>query len=369
VRVGIDCRYVLDKPTGIGSYTVGLVRDLLTVGPEHEYVLIVRDEPPQILQKIAGRRATFAQCPLPPIGLRQKREAQKYLRPLKLDVYHYPHHDLPLGLESRSIVTLHHFISFRVSTGPSLAGRIALLASVAWATWRARKVIAVSQFTADLVRRRLFVGAKKVVAIYPPPSPAMETSGAVGILPEELMPGRYFLCVAEWRPHKNLGRLVQAFAKAKSAMPSDWKLVIAGAPYKNYREPERVVKDLGMEQHVLLLGKVDPQNLRRLYQEAGGFVLISLLENFGYPVVEAFQFGLPVVCSRVGSLPEVAGDAALLVNPRNVDEVANALVRLTSDEDVRRDLRQRARLQAERFKGLTAARKTLALYEEVASCA
>ena len=365
MRIGIDCRFILENPTGIGSYTVGLVRALLRIDSENEYVLVVRSGVPSQLQRVLSREVEIVRVPLPPMGLRQKFGAGKYLKPLGLDVYHYPHHDLPLGLEDRGVITLHHFVSMRISTGPGLPGRALLLASIAWSVMRARRVIAVSEYAASLVRRRLGASGK-VVAIYPPPSPAMEDSDGPGDLPAALEPGRYFLCVAEWRPHKNLPRLIRAFAGVRRELAT-WRLAVAGAPYRDDRELVHLVEELGLTGDVLLLGKVDPATLRALYRHAGAFVLVSLLENFGYPVVEAMKWDIPILCSEVGSLPEVADGAALFVDPWSEKEIAAGLLRIATDNGLRSKLRQAARRRVGVFEGTRSARATLALYREVAA--
>ncbi|MDZ7373702.1 MAG: glycosyltransferase family 4 protein [candidate division KSB1 bacterium] len=361
MRIGIDCRLVLDKPTGIGTYTVGLVRDLLRLDARNEYVLIVRERAPAALQAVAASRASFVPCPLPPMGLKQKLLAARFLRPLQLDVYHYPHHDLPLGLESRTVVTIHHVPEPGVSTGPPAVFNPLLTWSVGWAVRRAKKVITVSRFTATRLVAR-FGHTEKVVPIYPPASDLFDAMDEAP-LPEGIRAGRYFLFVGQRRPHKNLERLIEAFACPEL---EGFQLVIAGPTYKDYRKPEQFVEELGLRQRVFLLGSVDNPLLRALYRQALCLVLPSLLEGFGYPVAEALRFGLPAICSDRGSLPEILGDAGLLVDPMSTQSLTAAMVRLAKDPSLRQGLSERAQRRSQLFSGERSARAVLEVYRQVA---
>ncbi|HFE53760.1 MAG TPA: glycosyltransferase family 1 protein [Bacteroidetes bacterium] len=366
-RLGIDCRLVLDKPTGIGSYILGTIRGLSAVAGGLRLQLVTGESVPATLTAAAGQfpDVGFWECPLPPFGLRQKLQAHRYLNRLDLDVLLYPHHDVPFSLKMPVVTVVHHVPSLFVGTGPNLAKRMLLLSSLAWSIRRSQRVVAVSGYTAQLLRRFFGVPGRKIAVIYPPPSPVMTAEKGVP-LPGGLRPGRYFLSVAEWRPHKNLARLVRAFARARSGLGGDWKLAIAGAPYGDGRWLPEEVERAGVSEDVLLLGKVGPEGLRTLYENAAALVFVSLLENFGYPVVEAFHFGTPVICSNAGSLPEVAGNAAVLVNPRDEIQIADAMLKLAADPGLRQELVQAGKQQLPRFSPAVSAEQTLKVCKEAA---
>jgi glycosyltransferase involved in cell wall biosynthesis len=364
MRIGIDCRLVLDKPTGIGTYILGLLRDLLRLDGDNDYVLIVRDRVPEALKAIAGSSARFARCPLPPMGPKQKLLAARYLRPLRLDVYHYPHHDLPFGLEERTVVTIHHLPEPGISTGPAKIFNPLLVGSIGWAVARARRTIAVSHYTARKLIER-FGHAERIIPIYPPPSDLLDEREEAP-LPPGIRAGSYFLFVGQRRPHKNLVRLLRAFATPELR---PYQLVLSGPPYRGYREPEQWVAELGLADRVFLLGTTEPSLLRSLYRNALCLVVPSLLEGFSYPVAEALHFGLAIVSSDRGSLPEIVGDAGLIVDPLSTEALAEAMIRIAREPELRQTLRERALDRSSLFSGERSARSVLEVYREVAEMA
>ena len=365
LRVGFDCRFVLDKPTGIGSYTLGLVRGLLERAEEVQLVLITGTPAPAALQHwLRHPRVEHVEVPLHPVGLRQKLLLRRYLAPLQLDVYHYPHYDIPFGFRSNGVITVHHFIDPRVSTGPGLAGRAGLFASMLVGLRQARRVIAVSRYTAERIRG-LGLANGRVRVIYPPPSPVMTSGVSPAKLPPGVLAGRYFLSVAEWRPHKNLPLVLRAFASAREKLSGPWQLVLVGPDYGGRRGAVLKSWRQKLNGSLVVLDSADPPLLARLYREAAAAVLVSRVENFGYPVVEAMHWGCPVVVARSGSLPEVAGGAALLVSATG-EGLPAALVRLARDSALRQRLIRAGKQRAREYLESAAVDRTLRVYREVA---
>ncbi len=173
----------------------------------------------------------------------------------------------------------------------------------------------------------------------------------------------YILSVGAPQPRKNLGRLVEAFARLHARHPA-WRLVIAGpSPWRHDAVRERI-DALSVRDAVTALGYVPDEELPAIYSAAGLFVFPSLLEGFGLPVLEAMACGVPVVASNAASLPEVAGDAALLVEPTDTDALSAAMERVIADPVLAASLRQRGRERAVTF-SWARAEKTVAVYREV----
>jgi glycosyltransferase involved in cell wall biosynthesis len=193
------------------------------------------------------------------------------------------------------------------------------------------------------------------------------------------LPGPYLLYVGTLHPRKNLVRLVQAFAllldslSSKSAYPisniqypvDNLQLVLAGQKGWLYDEILSQVRRLDLTGRVVLTGYVPEADLPALLSGALAFVFPSLYEGFGFPVLEAMACGTPVICSDVSSLPEVAGDAALLMDPEDVEALAAAIQRLVSDEELRRDLVARGYRQVQRFSWRHCAEEVLQVLEAV----
>jgi glycosyltransferase involved in cell wall biosynthesis len=174
--------------------------------------------------------------------------------------------------------------------------------------------------------------------------------------------GRYFVYVGgtDWR--KNLDGMLEALR----GMPVDMRLALLGKETVTDRELHSRIRELGLNERVILCGYVAEADLPILYGRAVALVFPSRYEGFGFPVVEAMASGCPVITSNVSSMPEVAGDAALLVNPEHVDAIRDAMVRLASDEELCRELRRRGIMQAAGFSWSKAAQETLELLREVA---
>ena len=164
------------------------------------------------------------------------------------------------------------------------------------------------------------------------------------------------------RQHKNLTTLIQAYARLPASAPP---LAIAGAWDARYPEAKTTAQTLGLGSRVRFLGPVDEADLPALYTAATAFVFPSFYEGFGLPVLEAMACGTPVACSNVSSLPEVAGDAALLFAPGDARALAGALERLIEDHALRAELRQLGLAQAARFTWAHTAAATLGVYRKL----
>ena len=177
----------------------------------------------------------------------------------------------------------------------------------------------------------------------------------------------YILYVSPVGPRsqrKNLPRLLEAYARLRER-PGHWRLVIVGSVRKDYRPVFEVVERMKLEPDVHFTGFVADEDLPTLYNGASLFVLPSLYEGFGLPVLEAMACGVPVVTSNISSLPEVAGDAALLVDPYSVTAIADAMQKVLSDPSLAAELRERGLARARMFSWEETARKTIAVYERV----
>ncbi|MGC8839105.1 MAG: glycosyltransferase family 4 protein [Anaerolineae bacterium] len=229
---------------------------------------------------------------------------------------------------------------------------------------RADAVIAVSEATRQDLLRLYGVPPEKVRVVYEAAAPHFRPAP-----PEEVarvrsrygLPPRFLLTVGTIEPRKNLPRLFQALARLGGAERPP--LVVAGGRGWLYEETFRTVERLGLEDQVAFLGHVPEEDLPALYTAADLFVLPSLYEGFGLPVLEAMSCGTPVVCSRAASLREVAGDAACYMDPHDPEAMARTLREAWEDADLRATLRARGLARAASFSWRRAAEETLALYD------
>jgi len=175
------------------------------------------------------------------------------------------------------------------------------------------------------------------------------------------------LALGTIEPRKNYARLIRAFDLARQDPAGPKKLVIAGRRGWMYDDVFDTVDQLGLSRHVRFLDFVAEDEIVPLYQAAAVFAMPSLYEGFGIPIVEAMACGTPVVCSDAGALPEIAGDAAIVVAPSDIDALAAALVRAVSDNDLRATLIARGLLRRQDFTWEQSARQHLALYHNAPS--
>jgi glycosyltransferase involved in cell wall biosynthesis len=237
----------------------------------------------------------------------------------------------------------------------------------------ADRIIAVSGATRDDLARVLRVPSERMVVIHeavapefavpPPPAARAAVARRYGIRPP------YCLFVGNLEPRKNLARLVEAFARvrrrAKAGDDGGPQLVLAGTRGWLSGGIFRAVEAHDMAGTIRFTGYVPPADLPALYAGATCFVFPSLYEGFGLPVLEAMAVGTPVVASRVGAIPEVAGDAALLVDAQRPEEIADAIETVLADGGLRAELAARGRARAACFTWERVARQTLAVYEAV----
>jgi glycosyltransferase involved in cell wall biosynthesis len=174
----------------------------------------------------------------------------------------------------------------------------------------------------------------------------------------------YILFVGCVRPHKNITTLIQAFYKLKKRGIKHI-LVIAGEKYPHYNEVDITIEKLGLRKEVILTGHFPERNLPILYNAADLFVFPSLYEGFGLPPLEAMACGCPVITSNTSSLPEVVGDAGIMINPNNVDALADAMYRVLTNKGLRQDMIKKGLKRAKMFSWEKTAKETLRVYEEV----
>lgn len=174
----------------------------------------------------------------------------------------------------------------------------------------------------------------------------------------------FILFVGTIQPRKNLQRLIEAFSKISK---KNIILVIVGKKGWQYEEILEAPQNFGVSDRVKFLDFVPDEDLTALYKEAACFVLPSLYEGFGLPILEAMKYGCPVITSNVSSMPEASGDAALYVNPEDVDDIADKIEKLISDEKLRSDLVERGYKQIKKFSWEKTAKQTLEALEKVAA--
>jgi glycosyltransferase involved in cell wall biosynthesis len=285
------------------------------------------------------------------------------------DVYHATEHLLP-NVRSPAVLTVHDLIFERYPEHHTRANRLFLKMAMPLFLRAADAVIAVSrQSMADIVEFYRITAAEKFHIIYEGVDPVFQpvTCIEAARVRDQYSAGRpYLLMVGTLEPRKNHATALRALARLKAAgYPQH--LVITGGEGWLFAPVRRLVDELGLAGEVHFAGYVPLADLTALYSGADCVLVPSLYEGFGFPVLEAMACGTPVVCSNASSLPEVAGDAALLVAPTDVDACAAAVRRILEDASLAASLRERGLKQAARFRWENCAAQTADLYFAVAA--
>jgi len=381
LRIVLDVRRVRDF--GIGTYIRSLLHALAAIDQSDQYVLVAL---PEDVRTFSGLPPNFQTT------VYRKTDSDYvnhvafpfFLHRLAPSLVHIPLNQVPLLMREPYVVTIHDLASllFETSSGIRMDVRRSLLRR---GLLHARRIIAVSEATCRDLRERLGIPQDRIRLVYNAPNPDFfrppRPADARGAGPqrEELERARileryqihypFLLYAGNIRPQKNIPRLVEAFALAREQLSShpvfrDLHLIIIGDEISRYPSVRRAVIQTRMERVVRFLGFVPFDTLRIFFESAAVFVFPSLYEGFGLPPLEAMACGTPVVTSNVSSLPEVAGDAAVLVNPENVFEIARGIKEVLLDEDLRRRLIAKGKAQAARFSWERTARQVLEVYRE-----
>jgi glycosyltransferase involved in cell wall biosynthesis len=233
----------------------------------------------------------------------------------------------------------------------------------------AKKVLTISNSSRDDIIKAYKKPEEKVVTIYPGIKRILSLEprvfGMNQLQAKYHISDRFILFVGTLQPRKNIVRLIEAFSKIKD--DKDLKLVIIGKKGWKYEETLAAPKQFGVEDKVVFLEDINDDELDVFYRHAVCYVLPSLYEGFGLPVVEAMQRNCPVITSNVSSLPEAGGDAALYVDPENVDDIAEKITRLLIDKKLREELIEKGKKQVHKFSWEKSAKETLDVLEQFAS--
>lgn len=369
--IGIDAsRAVAARRTGTENYSLHLIRELLAQGQDSRFRLYFNQAPaPGLFPEGSELRI----IPFPRLWTHLRLSLEMLSSPP--DLLFVPSHVLPLAHPRRNVVTVHDLGYHYYPEAHTRFQSHYLRWSTRYNARTATRVLADSEATREDLMRYYGIPREKIVVVYPGRDetlvPVAESPTRANLCARYGVRGPYLLYVGTLHPRKNLVRLVQAFASLLSSLSStaqvsldSLQLVLAGQKGWLYEEIFAQVRELGLAERVILTGYVPDSDLGSLLSGALAFVFPSLYEGFGLPVLEAMACGTPVVCSDVSSLPEVAGDAALYVDPLDVGAMAQALYQIAVDAGLRRTLVGRGFQQVHRFSWRRCAQETLQVLED-----
>ncbi len=374
VKIAIDIRRMTEF--GVGTYIRNVVRTLGRLDHETTYFLIGS---PAKVKEIGSLPHHFHTIPLaePEHSVKSFREFRTIVKRLKCDLVHIPNlFSVPRALPCPYVMTVHdmleHLSQARKQTGLGGSVHFQLTKRVLRG---AARIFAVSNFTKIEIEKLFGIPAGRIEVVYNAIDERF-LHGHATAAERELIAERYqvtypfLLYAGRISPHKNVVRMIEAFSALKTELEKeqvfpDLKLIIIGDDVSGNPDLRRTVIRSGVQNDVRFLGFVPIEVLRTFYDTAKIFVFPSLYEGFGLPPLEAMAHGTPVVTSNVSSLPEVVGNAAVLVHPENVFEIMRALHRVLLDQPLREKMKERSYRQAAKFSWEQSVRRIMDVYREI----
>jgi glycosyltransferase involved in cell wall biosynthesis len=369
VRIAIDARKLRDY--GIGTYVRNLLRQLARQDEANEYVVLCRETDCDTVEALGARFRAVSEN-AGPYSIAEQFAIPMDLRRESINLFHAPHYVLPPLTPCTSVVTIHDCIHLRFPQYlPNRIGYAYARAQMWTATHRAARVITVSEASKRDILRYFRVPESRIDVIYNAiddrfwEKPDIDEMNRVRERYQLTNP--FVLYAGNIKPHKNLERLIEAFHLLRQNSPDlkDVQLLIIGDEISKYATLRRAVHRHKLHKHVRFFGFVPDQTLAALYRLANVFVFPSLYEGFGLPPLEAMASGTPVITSNVSSLPEVVGDAAVMIDPYESEAIAGAMHRVLTDEGLRADLRRKGLARAREFSWERSIARVREIYGEV----
>ena len=367
MRVAIDARKLHDF--GIGTYIRNLLRQLARIDRQTDYILLSPAADLDVASQLGPNFRSVLE-PSPNYSFSEQVHLPWVLRRERADVFHAPHYVLPPAVTCRSVVTIHDCIHLMFPQYLPNKMAYAYARAAMWAAVkRSDRILTVSEASKRDILHFFNVPPEKIVVIYnaiddhfwlTPPEEEVAR-----VRERYQLDHQFILYVGNIKPHKNLVRLIDAFGELRRSGFEELKLLIIGDEISKLPALRRAVHGHKLHKHVRFLGYVSDDTLRVLYRLASLFVFPSLYEGFGLPPLEAMASGTPVVTSNQSSLPEVMGDAAVLVDPYDVGSIVDGMRRVLSDSGLAADLRRRGPERAREFSWARSVEQTRSVYEQV----
>ena len=369
MKIGIDARMYSSSFTGIGRYTHELIKHLVRIDKDNTYVIFLNEKEFEHFS-IEAANITKVQVDAPHYSVKEQTVFLKEILKHKIDLMHFTHFNAPLLYNKPFVVTIHDLTpSFykgkkRVNPLERMGYNIVVKNSIK----KSKHIIAVSENTKKDIQKLFQIPAEKISVIYEAVGEEfkqVQDQESLKQTKQKYSLSRPFLLyTGVWRDHKNVTGLIKAFGELRK-QDQDIDLVITGKEDPYYPEVKELPKQLGVEKFVRLVGFVSEQELIDLYNLATLFVFPSLYEGFGLPVLESMACGTPVVASNVSSIPEVCGEACMLFNPEDTNDMANKIQQVLQDKELQEKMIEQGFTNLKKFSWGKMVQETLQVYQKI----
>ncbi|HAL61072.1 MAG TPA: glycosyltransferase family 1 protein [Chloroflexi bacterium] len=367
MRIGIDARLVYYSQAGIGQYILNLVRELAHLDREDDFFILQSRKDKTVLTE--GENFSRRSLWTPSHHRLEQWTLPLEIGPLGLDILHSPDFIPPFRRNCKSIITIHD-LAFLLYPHFLTAESARYYGQIDQAVRYTDHIIAVSEATKQDAIRLLGVPQSKITVVYEAANPTYRLLEDKRRVQRECaqrygVSTPFILFVSTIEPRKNLPTLLRAYRRLLDEYKPEVRLVVVGERGWLYDQIFALTEELNLKEEVLYLGRVSVQDLLLLYNAAQLLVHPALYEGFGLPPLEAMACGTPAIVAHVSSLPEVVGDAALLVDPEDEYGWTVAIWRVLTDGSLRAELQEKGVKRARFFSWEKAARETLALYRSL----
>lgn len=374
MKIGIDCRTILNpgrgEQAGVGHYTYYLIKHLIKIDKTNEYVLffdsrVFDTSEFEGLKKVKVKYFPFFQYRRYLPFSYSHLLITAILNREKLDIYHSPANVIPLTYQRPSVITVHDLAIYKhpewFPGGQKFSTKILVPKSLQ----KAKKIIAVSKSTKKDIIEEFGIEENKIEVIYEGVIKEKFKNKWSKIANKYSLEKPYIFYIGTIEPRKNLYKLIEAYLNLiKEEKFSNYYLVLAGGIGYKGRDFMNFLNERIPHKKIRYLGYVSHEEKMILLKNASCFIFPSLYEGFGLPVLEAFSQGVPVITSKVASLPEVAGKAALLVDPNSSNDIQKALKRILSNKEFAKELALKGKKRALNFSWDKCAKETLKVYQK-----
>lgn len=375
-KILFDGRFLSLSHAGIGRYSNELLKELLLADRKQKYILVIspnacldkelvralneRDEPVEIVETSALH-----------YSLAEQTSYLSLLNRLRPDLIHFPHFNHPIFYKGNFVVTIHDLTLSDYSERGNFVKRFIYKKVISNAAYKSKRILTVSDYVNKQLTREFGLPVDKVVTTYN----GIDSKFTRITNPRTLskvdrydLKDPYIISVGQWRSHKNLLRLVEAFKKVTEEVGNKYpklNLVFVGRKEEKYPQLQHKIDELKLGNRVIFTGFVKDEDLPIIYNNATLFVFASLSEGFGLPGLEAQACGVPVVSSNKTALPEIYGNGALYFDPENVRDMADKITMVLKDRVLQDKLRKLGLKNSQKYSWKETAKKTLAVYREV----
>ncbi len=377
LSIGINIRFIQTTISGIGKYVLELVKALAQKDAENKYYLYEYNHT-KVIYPVEKENFSYV-VPKFSTKVRSMRIFLEqflfswYIKKQELDVFHGPSFMLPVFKPkgTKCIITVHDLTFLRYPESFTFETKIYYKLFFKRSIDNADMIIADSEATKDDLMLYFHVPKNKIKVVYLGVDKAftqiVDKSSVEEVQKKYTLPKKFFLFTGLLSPRKNIEGALRAFNSLRADVYKDYHFVIVGGKGWLYESIFRFVQEHNLKERVHFTGYIDAADLPVLYTLAEALVFPSFYEGFGLPILEAMACGCPVITSNVSSMPEVAGDAALLIDPKNTQEIADAMEKMVSGKKLRKQLVEKGYEQAKKFTWEKTAEETLALYKQVAN--